>query len=291
MTPSTSPQPPPGEPPNPLPLLIPLAPAPDVPNPPPVTPSSSQPTYTPVGRTDGTWQPPTGEPFTPLAPPAPGGATPYLPVSQPQHHVPPMTPPASENPPPSAAPGRQLYLPWVAALDDTCPLPVTQPPVTSGAPSGRKPRRNWPWVVSSTVLLLYVISIVGGGEKSSTSTATTAEPPSSAAPPAAAAGPPAPAPPAAHADLAPAFGDGTYVVGTDIVSGTYETTGPADGGFGVCSWSRLKDTSGNFGSIIATDVRQGPTTVTISKTDGAFVTAGCNPWQGVVSLDPRPPAG
>jgi len=100
-----------------------------------------------------------------------------------------------------------------------------------------------------------------------------------------------PAPPAVPAELTPDFGDGTYVVGTNIVPGTYETTGPAAGGIGTCSWSRLKDTSGDFGSIIATDVRQGPTAVTISKTDGAFVTAGCNNWHKVVSLDPRPPGG
>jgi hypothetical protein len=186
-------------------------------------------------------------------------------------------------------PGRKPYLPPVPGLDDTCPLPVIQPPSAPAIPPARKPRRNWPWIVGVIGLLLYII---GGGGKSSTSTVTTAEPPAPAAPPAAALEPPAPAaPPAAPADLAPGFGDGTYVVGTDIVAGTYETTGPAAGGIGTCSWSRLKDTSGDFGSIIATDVRPGPTTVTISKTDGVFVTAGCSNWQKVVSLDPRPPAG
>ena len=267
MTPSTSPQPPPGEPPNPLYLSTPRAPAPAVPaNSPPVTPSSPQPTHAPVARrTDGTWQTPTGEPFTPLAPPASGSATPYMPAT---------------------VPGRQPYLPPVTGLDDTCPLPLIQLPTTPAAPPAAKPRQNWPWFVGGIVILLYIIS--GGGEKSATSTVTTAEPPATVAPPAAVA---PPAPLAHPADLAPAFGDGTYVVGTDIVPDTYETTGPAAGGIGMCSWSRLKDTSGNFDSIFANGVQQGPTTVTISKTDGAFKTAGCNPWQKVVSLDPRPPAG
>jgi hypothetical protein len=135
--------------------------------------------------------------------------------------------------------------------------------------------------------LLYVIGIGRGGENSSTSTGTTAEPPAAVASPAPAASPAAPAPPA---DLAPAFPDGTYLIGTDILPDTYETTAPA-AGIGMCSWSRLKDTSGKFDSTIANGVQQGPTTVTISATDGAFKTAGCNPWQKVVSLDPRPPAG
>jgi hypothetical protein len=184
-------------------------------------------------------------------------------------------------------PGRKLYLPPVTGPDDTCPLPLIQPPFAPAIPPARKPRRNWPWVVGVIVLLIYIIG--GGGGKNSTSTVTTAEPPAPAAPPAAAAESPAPAAP--PADLAPGFGDGTYVVGTDIVPGTYETTGPAAGGIGTCSWSRLKDTSGNLGSIIANDVQPDPTTVTISKADGAFVTAGCNNWHKVVSLDPRPPAG
>ena len=59
----------------------------------------------------------------------------------------------------------------------------------------------------------------------------------------------------------------------------------------MCFWSRLKDTSGDFDSIIASEVQQGPTTVTISKTDGAFTTVGCNRWQEVGSLDPRPATG
>lgn len=187
-------------------------------------------------------------------------------------------------------PGRQPYLPPVTGPDDTCPLPLIQSPSAPATTPARKPRRIWPWVVGVIVLLLYIVG--SGAEKNSTSTVTTAEPPAPAAPPAVALEPPAPvAPPAVPAELTPDFGDGTYVVGTNIVPGTYETTGPAAGGIGTCSWSRLKDTSGDFGSIIATDVRQGPTTVTISKTDGAFVTAGCNNWHKVVSLDPRPPGG
>jgi hypothetical protein len=77
------------------------------------------------------------------------------------------------------------------------------------------------------------------------------------------------------------FSDGTYVVGTDVVAGTYHTTGPASDGSGLCYWEREKDTSGNPDSIIANDVGRGPTTVTISGSDVAFKTSGCNMWTKV----------
>jgi hypothetical protein len=76
---------------------------------------------------------------------------------------------------------------------------------------------------------------------------------------------------------ATAFGEGTYVVGTDIVAGTYHTSGLAPGGIG-CSWERLKDTSGESTAMIAFNYTHGPATVTISRSDGAFETSGCDTW-------------
>jgi hypothetical protein len=283
-----------------------------------MTPTDPQPGHPTAHQCSGSrrhlWPSPTGEPFTPLARPAPGSAAPYMPLAQPQHHIPrtppaispqplptestnplpalgPLTPPESNNPPPATAPGRRSYPPAVTGLDDTCPLPLIQPPSMPAVSPARKPRRSWPWVVGGIVVLLGIIGlgIVGGGQQSSTSTVTTAEPPAPAAPPAA----PAEllAAPASLVNLATAFGDGTYVVGIDIVPGAYATTGPAAGGIGTCSWSRLKDTSGNVDSIITSDVQRGPTTVTITNTDGVFNTAGCTTWQEVVSLDPQPATG
>jgi hypothetical protein len=75
------------------------------------------------------------------------------------------------------------------------------------------------------------------------------------------------------------FGAGTYVVRTDIVPGTYRSAGPAGGLF--CNWARLKDTSGEFAAIITNGNSGGPTTVTISNSDGAFETSGCNTWHKV----------
>jgi hypothetical protein len=250
--------------------------------------------------------PPTGEPFIPLARPAPGSAAPYMPLSRPRHHIPVMTPPTCprplptestnplpalgshtppelNNPRPATAPGRRPYPPLATDPDDTCPLPLIQLHCMPAVSPASKPRRNWPWVVGGIVVLLGIIGIIGGSQHSSTSTATTAQPPATPAAP--------PAAPASPVNLATAFGDGTYVVGIDIVPGTYATTGPAAGGIGMCSWSRLKDTSGNVDSIIANDAQQAPATVTITKTDGVFTTAGCNTWQEVGSLDPQPATG
>jgi hypothetical protein len=75
------------------------------------------------------------------------------------------------------------------------------------------------------------------------------------------------------------FGAGTYVVRTDIAPGTYRSAGPAGGLF--CNWARLKDTSGDFAAIITNGNSGGPTTVTISNSDGAFETSGCNTWRKV----------
>jgi hypothetical protein len=91
---------------------------------------------------------------------------------------------------------------------------------------------------------------------------------------------PGPTPAAAPAGTpATTIGDGTYVVGVDIQPGTYRTAGPAeDAPVKMCMWSRRKDTSGEFTSVIATNIAQGPTTVTIKPSDGAFESRGCSPW-------------
>lgn len=78
---------------------------------------------------------------------------------------------------------------------------------------------------------------------------------------------------------ATAIGQGTYVVGSDIVAGTYKTAGPT--GDLPCYWARLKNTSGDFSAIITNGNPTGQTTVTISKTDGAFETTGCQQWTKV----------
>lgn len=78
--------------------------------------------------------------------------------------------------------------------------------------------------------------------------------------------------PAATPDLSSGFGAGTYDVGTDpgeIAPGTYRTSGAS-----WCYWARLKDTTGDFSSIIANGNANGSTSVTIKSGDGAFQVSG-----------------
>jgi endonuclease YncB( thermonuclease family) len=73
--------------------------------------------------------------------------------------------------------------------------------------------------------------------------------------------------------------NGTFVVGVDIQPGIYRTSGPdAETSYTYCSWSRLKDTTGESASVIASDNGQGPMTVTIKPTDGAFKSEHCTTW-------------
>lgn len=66
-----------------------------------------------------------------------------------------------------------------------------------------------------------------------------------------------PTQPAKPAKPADQWTDGTYQVGVDIPVGRFKVV-PAEGGIGMCYWSTLKDTTGQFGSIVANDVAKGP---------------------------------
>lgn len=68
-------------------------------------------------------------------------------------------------------------------------------------------------------------------------------------------------------------GDGTYEVGVDVKPGTYVSAKPDD----TCYWARLKGTGG-LGDIIANNLSQGRSVVTIKKSDKFFETTGCQPW-------------
>ncbi|MGH3751683.1 MAG: hypothetical protein ACRDRP_03135 [Pseudonocardiaceae bacterium] len=80
-------------------------------------------------------------------------------------------------------------------------------------------------------------------------------------------------------NLATTFGEGRFVVGTDIAPGTYQTTGPS--GNADCYWERLKHTSDVIDSIIANDLRPGPAMVTIDASDAVFQTRWCSTWTKV----------
>lgn len=74
------------------------------------------------------------------------------------------------------------------------------------------------------------------------------------------------------------FGDGTFVVGTDIQPGIYRTDGPYQRPVPGCYWARLSGLGGTTAEIIANASGNGPTTVTVRAGDAAFESSGCLPW-------------
>jgi hypothetical protein len=72
------------------------------------------------------------------------------------------------------------------------------------------------------------------------------------------------------------FADGTYIVGTDVAAGTWRATGGTSAR--SCYWERMSGFSGTFQDIIANDLSQGPTFVTIAASDRGFKTRGCGTW-------------
>ncbi|MGI8553453.1 MAG: hypothetical protein ACR2PL_22120 [Dehalococcoidia bacterium] len=71
------------------------------------------------------------------------------------------------------------------------------------------------------------------------------------------------------------FGDGTYIVGTDIAAGTWRATGGSD-----CYWERLGGFGGTLRDTIANDFA-GASIVTISTMDRGFKSDGCGTWTKV----------
>ncbi|GAA4018609.1 hypothetical protein GCM10022247_47780 [Allokutzneria multivorans] len=66
------------------------------------------------------------------------------------------------------------------------------------------------------------------------------------------------------------WGAGTYKVGDDIDAGSYVS----DGGSTMCYWARMRNDSGELGSIIANNISQGKSRFTAKK--GEYVKiSGC----------------
>jgi hypothetical protein len=91
---------------------------------------------------------------------------------------------------------------------------------------------------------------------------------------------PSSSPPATNGAKAPvpapltAFGDGTFVVGTDIKPGTYKNTGAGD-----CYWERLRGFGNTLNDKISNDLPgTSQSIVTISPTDKGFSSENCGTW-------------
>ena len=69
------------------------------------------------------------------------------------------------------------------------------------------------------------------------------------------------------------FGDGAYIVGTDIEPGTYRSSGSSG-----CYYQRLSGFNNDLDSIIANANTDTPAVVTIEPTDKGFETKQCGEW-------------
>ena len=87
---------------------------------------------------------------------------------------------------------------------------------------------------------------------------------------------------------ATAFGDGTYLVGADVVAGPYRSTGPRPGGPGECFWARQRDDLG--GDVIANGLTTGPARFTTQGGEYVRVT-GCDFVFEPPNGTPPPPFG
>jgi hypothetical protein len=73
--------------------------------------------------------------------------------------------------------------------------------------------------------------------------------------------------------LSSPFGDGTFIVGLDIASGTWRSPGGNS-----CYWARLSGFSGELGHIKANGVGGSNNILTIKSTDKGFESSNCGTW-------------
>lgn len=148
------------------------------------------------------------------------------------------------------------------------PSPPTAPPP--------KKRHTVRWIVLGVLALLVVLVAVFGATGGSPDTATTADPGGTSAPVQA---PPTEPPAVVPAPTSPltTFGNGTYLVGTDVAPGQYRSPGPEESIAPLCYWD-LKDAGGTI-----TDqgvAPEGPSRATL--TEGlTFTSQGCQDWAKV----------
>ena len=75
------------------------------------------------------------------------------------------------------------------------------------------------------------------------------------------------------------FGNGTWIVGSDIKAGTYRSSKTNSG----CYWERLSGFSGELDDIVANGVTDAIWVVEIASTDAGFSTERCGTWTEATS--------
>ena len=70
------------------------------------------------------------------------------------------------------------------------------------------------------------------------------------------------------------FGEGKFIVGTDIAPGTWRSSATSVG----CYWARLGGFGGTFEDVIANNFSDSVEVVTIAPGDAGFESSGCGTW-------------
>ncbi len=83
------------------------------------------------------------------------------------------------------------------------------------------------------------------------------------------------------------FGDGVYIVGTNIAPGTYVANGSEDE---TCYWSRLTGFDGDFFTRLTLYASEGQAIATIIDSDVGFRSLGCGTWSPAEAIEVRRPA-
>ena len=216
--------------------------------------------------------------------PPSGGPPPWVPPAPPPTWR--STPPQAWGPPPGASAGPAAWGP-----PGPPGPPGWNPPPPGGPPSGgwspppgpppHEPRYSVAGVIVVVVLGLFVLfGVIGalvddGADAESPRRGDAAELPATGPPPTT-------DPPAPEAG----FGDGSFLVGSDIAPGLYRTDGTGD-----CYWERLSDLSGDFDAILANDRAVGQVYVEMLPTDAGFSTEGCGRWLPATANGPDVSSG
>jgi hypothetical protein len=89
------------------------------------------------------------------------------------------------------------------------------------------------------------------------------------------------------AQLATRFDDGLWLVGRDIVAGTYQTTVPVTSG--GCVWERGASADGTLSSMLESGAGDPgvQVVVTIKATDSVFRSHDCGAWVQIAAPDPN----
>ena len=188
-----------------------------------------------------------------------------------------MTQPRPGWYPDPSDPSHQRYFDGKAWTEKYAPFGAPTLPVDAPTKPGMSRGLKIGLGVGAAALAFIAIGAIGNSEKksnSSSSTTVTVTRTVASAPPTAAPEP---------TNVGPATtldGDGTFLVGKDIVPGQYRSAG-GSGGRSDCYWQRQSALGGGNDAILASDLAEGQQVVEILPTDVAFQSKHCQPWEKI----------